>query len=229
MKKKKYVLLPSQKNQVFDMIEQTELNPANFEWSETQSKYIENLWVPKITYAGSEFFYLFDSLGGNTLAATYSPGEEKLIDETGNLSGWALQRTYVSNWLYYLRREIGRPNLWAEIAKYKFHPASEIVTNISNEPFTFQQVEQILFALKQVKTYIEQQKIASEEQMRFVNEKLDYLAEAVKRQGRKDWIYTCIGAMVTIATALTLTAEHSKVIWSLIQNAIIGVIKFLPK
>ena len=142
---------------------------------------------------------------------------------------WEYQRRYVREWLSYLRREIDQPDLWAEISKYRLPPESELGPDVPNEPFTAYQVEQILSGLNQVRAYLEEQGLATEEQKLFVNERLNYLEDAAKRQGRKDVIHTCIGVFFTIITALALAPEQAKTMWYLIRDAIAGIIQFLPR
>lgn len=221
------ILLKSQKNEILELIKEVGLDPFNFEWSVVSSSMTHELQVSRIDYVVSGFFYTFDIHKGNHYAI-YSPGKEMLLGKQYPGS-WEYQRQYVRNWLSYLRREIDQPNLWAEILKYQLPPGSELGPDISNEPFAAYQVEKILSGLNQVRAYLEEQGLASEEQKRFVNERLNYLADAAKRQGRKDWIYTCIGVLVTIATALALAPEQAKTLWYLIRDAIAGIIQFLPR
>lgn len=230
------ILLKSQKNEILELIKEVGLDPFNFEWSVVSSSMTHELQVSRIDYVVSGFFYTFDIHKGGPYAI-YSPGKEMLLERQNSGSSipgswdpsWKLQKRYFRNWLSYLRREIDQPDLWAEILKYPLPPGSELGPDISNEPFTAYQVEKILSGLNQVRAYLEEQGLASEEQKRFVNERLNYLADAAKRQGRKDWIYTCIGVLVTIATALALAPEKAKTLGYLIRDAIAGIIQFLPR
>jgi hypothetical protein len=221
------ILLKSQKNEILELIKEVGLDPFNFEWSVVSSSMTHELQVSMIDYVVSGFFYTFDIHKG-VHYAIYSPGKEMLLDKQYPGS-WEYQRQYFRDWLSYLRREIDQPDLWAEISKYQLPPESELGPDISNEPFTAYQVEKIVSGVNQVRAYLEEQGLASEEQKRFVNERLNYLADAAKRQGRKDWIYTSIGVLVTIATALALAPEQAKTLWYLIRDAIAGIIQFLPR
>lgn len=225
------ILLKSQKNEILKIIEKAKkakLNPINFKWSVVSSSMTPELQVSRIDYVGSGYFFKFDFEKGGQRHVFCSPGEKRLIEEISWLS-WADVKSSFREWLFYLSREIYQPDLWAEMSKYQLPPESEVVPDISNEPFTTYQVEKILSGLNQVRAYLEEQRLGSEEQKRFVKERLNYLADAAKRQGRKDWVYTCIGVLVTITTALALSPEQAKTLWYLIRDAMAGIILFLPR
>lgn len=230
------ILLKSQKNEILKIIEKAKkakLNPINFKWSVVSSSMTPELQVSRIDYVGSGYFFKFDFKKGGERHAFCSPGDQRLIEhmlsEHSQWGSWAEDKSSFRDWLFYLSREIYQPDLWAEMSKYQLPPESEVVPDISNEPFTTYQVEKILSGLNQVRAYLEEQRLGSEEQKRFVKERLNYLADAAKRQGRKDWVYTCIGVLVTITTALALSPEQAKTLWYLIRDAMAGIILFLPR
>nr|CBH38654.1 hypothetical protein BSM_21310 [uncultured archaeon] len=227
------ILLKSQKNEILKMIKKAKLNPINFKWSVVSSSMTPELQVSRIDYVGSGYFFKFDFEKGGERHAFCSPGDQRLIEhmlsEHSKWGSWAEDKSSFRDWLFYLNREIYQPDLWAEISKYQLPPESEVVPDISNEPFTTYQVEKILSGLNQVRAYLEEQRLGSEEQKRFVKERLNYLADAAKRQGRKDWVHTCIGVLVTITTALALSPEQAETLWYLIRDAMAGIILFLPR
>jgi hypothetical protein len=47
----------------------------------------------------------------------------------------------------------------------------------------------------------------TEQQLAVIDERLGHLEAAAKTQDRKDWAYTAVGVVVTIATSLTLPPE----------------------
>ena len=220
-------LLKSQKNEILNLIKEAGLDPFNFKWSVVPSSATNELRVSQVHYVDSPFFYQFDIYNGEHYPS-YSPGEVMIRTESYSGS-WEHQKKHVRYWLSYLSRDVGQPDLWAEISRYQLPAESELGPDVSNEPFSTYQVEQILSGLNQVRAYIEEQGLASKQQKKSVNERLDYLADAAKRQGRRDWIYTLIGVIVTITTTLALAPEQANTLWNLIRNAISGIIQFLPK
>jgi hypothetical protein len=225
-----YMLLRSQRNTVLALIKQYEVDPFNFSWSEVESKYTSerslSVEVSRLSYKDTEFYFQFDFLRGEHYAI-FSPGEQTLVEEQYP-EKWSFQLNYVKNWLMYLKREIEKPDLWAELAKYQLPPGEQLSTEMGNEPFTAQQFDQIAEGLRKVRAYLEAEFDFNEQQQRLIGEKLDYLLAAAKRQGRKDWLHTSIGVIFTLATALAFSPEQAKTIWNILKVALSGIIQLLP-
>lgn len=222
----KWDLMASQRNEVLESIKYYGLEPFNFEWGTSLSSRIDKLYVPVLRFKNSDFFFKFDCELGRHYAV-YSPGEEKITDYF-NTDSWHHQRNCCDSWLSYLKREITAPDLWSEVAKYQIPSGMEVKPDILNEQFTIPQVERIVQGLQQIKDYLEKEKLISKEHREFVEEKLNYLAEAARRQGRKDWIHTAIGVLGTICVALTLSIEQGRTLFNILKGAVIGIIQFLP-
>jgi hypothetical protein len=223
---KQFALLKSQKNEVFKLIDEIGFNPSDFKWLDVTSKKMADTIVTKIEYTNSQYYFQFDTLMDHHYAI-FSPGRDKHIEEE-NTGSWEFQKKTMTRWLLYLEREISQSDLWENISSYK--PLIDIIlaNDLSNEPFNNQQITQIVSGLNQTRLYIEEHELATVDQMVIVNEKLDYLINAVQRQGKRDWIYTLIGVFVTIGTALALAPEKAKALWIFIKNAIISGILLLP-
>jgi hypothetical protein len=224
-----YTLLRSQKNAILELVKRSELDPFNFSWSEELSKFSWGGNRPEVSclsYNDTEFYFLFDFLKGENYAI-FSPGADKLVEKAypGN---WESQLSYVKKWLTCLKREIQQPDLWVELAKYKLAPGEQISREIENEPFTAQQVDQIAESLNKIREYLEANFNLDMQQKTLMNEKLNYLLEASKRQGRKDWLHTSIGVIFTIATGLALAPEQAKVIWNILKVAVSGITQLIP-
>jgi len=220
-------LLKSQKNEILELIESFYLNPSNFKWSVVRSVNDSKVEVHRIDYVSTEFFFQFDIDRKDHRYSIYSPGEDKILDDKSSFS-WDAQKEYFRNWLSYLCKEIRQPDLWAKISEYRLPPGSEVEPDISNEPFNEDQIAQILSGLNQISAYIEQKTSVSDDQNKFVKEYLDYLVDAVRRQGRKDWIHMCIGVLSLIVALLNLSPEQSQTIWNLLKTAVSGI-RFLPR
>jgi hypothetical protein len=179
--------------------------------------------VSRLNYLGTEFFFEFD-LNQGLHYCTYSPGSEKALDQAYP-GPWDQQLNYVRMWLQFLERELHAPDLWAEVAKYQITATAG--DNRDNEPFTAQQVEQIVMGLNRVRAYIQTNVSPTPDQLRLVNEKLDYLVDAAKRQGRRDWLHTSIGVFVTLATSLGLSPDALNTIWGFLRESISGVMQLI--
>ncbi len=94
-----------------------------------------------------------------------------------------------------------------------------------------QQFEQIQTGITQIKQFLLTNTQASNDQKQIdlINLKMDYLINAAKRQGRIDWLHTCVGVIVTLSTSLALAPEQTKAIWAILKEALIGIVLLLPK
>jgi hypothetical protein len=225
-----YTLLRSQKNEVLEAIKSSGLDPFNFKWSEEDSQYTREdeysfASVERLTYEDVTFYFQFDYYQEKRYVI-FSPGRERCVEEQ-NPGAWVGQLSSVRSWLTYLKRELAQPDLWAELSKYQLPPGETLTADIGNEPFTVKEAEQLSEGIRKVRAYIETEFALNEDQHKLVNEKLDYLLEAAKRQGRKDWFHTSIGVIFTLASALAFSPEQTKNIWNILKGAISGIIYLL--
>jgi hypothetical protein len=140
-------------------------------------------------------------------------------------NGWAEQRTHVVNWLMNLKREVQTPDLWEQLKEYAPHETFIGTAEISNAPFSYPEVENIIGSLDKLQTQIEKNFNLQGEQLSFVKREIDYLKDAAKRQGRKDWMHTAIGVIITIAVGLALSPEKTKLLWDLLKSCFVGLLQ----
>lgn len=123
---KKHTLLKSQKNQVFKILQEAGLEPANFSWVETTSVWGSDILISRLNYRGGHFYFKFDfsfsrwvdGFIPKTHHCEFSPGDGLPISDEYP-DNRQLQKGYVHKWADYLKREIEAPDLWAEMEKYK--------------------------------------------------------------------------------------------------------------
>jgi hypothetical protein len=127
-------LLPSQKNEIFRLIEEGGLNPADFRWGEITLRRADSsrtFTVPALRHTSSDFYFAFGGRsGGGDILIYFSP------DPRGH--GWDPSETWhsvlgwVKTWLRDLRHEIGERDLWGELvaqhAARRLRPDSDINT-----------------------------------------------------------------------------------------------------
>ena len=65
---------------------------------------------------------------------------------------------------------------------------------------------------------IEQQAKLNEGQNEFVRSKLNYLADAAKRQPRRDWEFMFIGVFIGIVFQLALEPTEAEQFWQLVKS-----------
>ena len=216
------LLLKTQKNEVFEILLNEGLEPANFTWSQEKGEILPNLIVSRLDYRDGHFYFKFDfALSSRSRNFAYfcifTPGGETIIYKNFP-DDWVQQKAHVRSWAKLLKHEIEAPDLWQEIEKYR--PTFSLVppAKLLNEPIPAYEAEDIGEALQQLADKIEGQFNLSSEQNEFVRSKLDYLADAAKRQGRLDWVHTCIGVLITIAMGVAMAPEEASKLWQLAKS-----------
>ena len=222
----KYKLLKSQRNKVLQLIKSRGLDPFNFHWSTTESANEHEILVPLLDYEKGEYYFQFDTLNEKNYSA-FSPGENG-IDQTQFPGNWDHQLRNVATWLDCLKREIDEPDLWSDIEKYRIEEDQEALARIVNEPFTVNQADQIQLGILKMRSYLEEFTKSNESQALLVNEQLDYLAEAAKRQGKRDWLHTSIGVIMSISVSLALAPNQAKDLWNILKTTLGGILQ-LPQ
>lgn len=106
------ILLTSQKNDVFELIEAAGMSPSQFEWSTVPNPFPNFKEATKLAYTGSKYYFVFQTARG-TPHCRFSPGNETLeeIDFPGS---WPLLKENFSRWLTYLAREVAADDKWAQ-------------------------------------------------------------------------------------------------------------------
>ncbi len=216
----KLLLLKTQKNKIFEILQKEGLESADFRWSEEASIYASYLIVNRLTYRDTDFYYQFDFSGKDGYhLCEYSPGNDMKV-QTAEPLDWDSQLYFAKIWASCLKKGIDAPDFWQELEKYQTTFSLSLPTKFKllNEPIPAYEVEQIIKALNLLKREIKKQFKLSSEQNEFVSQKLDYLADAAKRQGRFDWVHTCIGVLITIAMGLAMAPQEASRLWELVKN-----------
>jgi len=214
-------LLKTQKNQVLKILQEGGLQPSNFSWHKLETLDKSNIplceeyiIVPRLEYLNGEYYFEFQET-----VCEFSPGKNRKV-QNENSPSWTDQALIVHRWVEYLKREIKAPDLWAEIEKYRPTLALVPAEQIVNEPIPAYEVEEISEKLSALADKIEEQFKLNEDHNRFVRSKLDYLADAAKRQRRRDWEFMFIGVFIAIAFELALEPEKAQQFWQLVKSIV---------
>lgn len=88
------------------------------------------------------------------------------------------------------------PDLWAELQRQREILTETRYDEIGNTPFTSEELGEIAEQLRQLKEYVCKAYTLSEAQMLHLEAKLDDVAAAARRMGRKDWALWVAGALL---------------------------------
>lgn len=197
-------LLKSQANQVLEELRNAGISPLEFKWEDTNSpNYGAKHVVSKLVHAPSGYYFIFDNVG--EFRSVWSPGMEK-EQQRANSSSWNGQVKHLKEWLRYLKREVESPDLWSAIFQ-----ESELIEATSsdglNTPFNPQEKKYILSGINEIKQYLlNAHKLDPE----LFEARLNYLAEASNRVGRKDWINLLLSVLVGIIMQAALPPETTR-------------------
>ncbi len=221
-------LLRTHKNRVLKILQKRGLEPANFSWKQRQipdTRFpppYKAIIVPRLEYIGGEYYFQFEPY-----SCTFSPGQRQIVQHKSDVRADDQAVILVEQWAYFLSREITAPDLWAEMEKYKTSISLTPAEQIVNEPIPANEVEKISEQLSSLADKIEEGFELTNEQNQFVRSKLNYLAEAAKRQRSMDWAHNLIGVSVTIMMGLALAPDEAKEIWELIRSFMGGFIHLI--
>jgi hypothetical protein len=226
---KDYLLLRTEKNEIFECVKEAGLNHLNFEWAEesTEAEYsgVSTYPVSIVRYLRTDFYFKFDRTPFDDFICKSHP---RTRVPTKALSSYAhkWEGAVISfkDWLSRLKEQ-EVPDLWEQLKQYAPRETFIGTAEMSNAPFSYSEAENIIGSLDKLQSQIEKNFNLQGEQLSFVKREIEYLKEAVKRQGRKDWMHTAIGVIMTIAVSLALSPEKTKLLWDLLKSCFAGLLQ----
>jgi hypothetical protein len=218
------ILLRSQRNQVFRILRAEGLEPAEFEWAKETIANV--LVVSRLNHRDGDFYFQFSSHEVNAWCIA-CPGRFRQSEYEYPRS-WNDQVAAFRTWIGSLKREIGSPDAWLELAKYRLVLGVEIPEDAVNEPISAIESEEIAAALARLADRIIEQWRPDETQASTIRGRCDYLADAARRQRSRDWMYALLGVCTAIAAALALPRENADRLWMLFEEGLGPFARLLP-
>lgn len=198
---KNRTLLRSQKKEVFEILLELGLEPADFAWSKERVN--DKAVVSQLSHRQGDYYFRFTwyEVGSRCEAC---PGRFQLVEQE-HPKDWAEQVVHVRNWARHMRREIECPDLWADLARYQIILGPGSLEEMPNETISGGEAERIAEKLSEFAKAIETEFELTREQAQSVRGKISYLAEAAKRQKSRDWAYSALGVCAIVAMTLSLS------------------------
>lgn len=197
--------------------------PGEFEWMEiTSPRYSTNrtITVPKLVHF-SGYYYIFDNYGRQFVSQGSPDVETVKSEDYVEHESWDQQAENFSDWLTYLRREVESPDLWSSVTQ-----ESEILnaSNLGdlNTSFTREEKNYIREGIDEIKQYL---LTAHKLDPKLVESRLNYLAEASDRVGRKDWINLLLSVLVGIVVAAALPPETTREVFRFVGQVLHNVLQ----
>ena len=209
-------LLTSQKDYIYDLIENKGISPSQFEFKERRSEKSPGQYATILEYKNSDFFFSFETHPSNKEShfSIYCPGVSA-YKEYKNPGSWTLQQDYIEMWLDNLVKEINTPDKWsrlnAEIESIKINFDDDTTK------FSVHEYEDLQARIEILKLKISETGLL-EEQISVINNKLDHLTELAKDLNKFDWKGLFIGTIISIVIQLGVTHENAIVLWDAIKQ-----------
>ena len=193
--------LPKYKqNNLFEAIQEAEMDPEEFDFSVgAREATLRHLPSPaSFVLSGDVTNYAVRRVAGD------GPVEER----TG--LSWYRVEEQIGLWLSDVKWQVNTPDLWAELRRKRELLAAISDDAVENTPFTEGEQQQIAAQLQELKEYVRRTRSLPEPQMRLWDERLDYLVDAAKRAGRRDWLLMLAGVILTYVLAVELPPETAR-------------------
>jgi hypothetical protein len=213
---KKFTLLRSQRNRVFELLQEAGLEPAEFSWA--KEEIAGGIVVSRLNYRDGAHYFQFSSHELNAWCVA-CPGRYRSLDYEYP-KDWNEQQGVFRSWAACLKREIEVPDPWGALAKYQAVLGMEPPDNVVNEPISACEADEIRRVLVRLGERIGQELKLDGEAVALVRGKFAYLAEAARRQKSRDWVYMALGVCATLAMSLSLSADGAAALWDLVQNEV---------
>jgi hypothetical protein len=189
-----------QRNLIVEAIQAVGLDPRQFDLEDDNRLIrIKHKWSP------SCFTMRPEGMGYNV---SYVVGDG--MEWPVSAYGWQTIPTRIKSWLEDAKRDLETPDLWAELQR-----ETQLLGAISddlteNTPFSPDEQSEIAARLQALAEHARRTYSLSASQMRALDAKLDYLADAARRLGRKDWLNVCAGAILGYALTASLPPESAR-------------------
>lgn len=100
---------------------------------------------------------------------------------------WPTVEERVERWARDVKRDADTPDLWAQLQREREILTGTRYESVGNVPFSSEELAVIADQLRQIKESVSSTYALSEVQMLHLEAKLDDIAAAASRMGRKDW------------------------------------------
>ena len=184
-------------NDIFRAIQAVGLDPKEFDLEDFDDKVrIKHKWSKSYFIVSRKSgYYVGESLVGDGIVWPTNPAR------------WQSLMPHVSTWLEDVKRDINTPDLWAELQRERELLGAGFNEVTDNILFTADEQKQIAVRLQELAKSARDTYSLSQEQMRAIDAKIDYLVKASHRLGRKDWLAIFIATVVNYILTAALPPE----------------------
>jgi hypothetical protein len=206
-------LTRAEQNDLWVRLAKGGLNPADCVLSEDQNR-VKPLFAAK---------YILDHKPTGSRLTIYGPYGDNTWRGHRQVGTDAMRRMRSRQWPDFL----DAVQTWADkVAEWQQTPdlwamgAERLPEADENSPFTAGEREEIAKALADIKSYVRANFGLAAEQMRAIEESLDYLKEAAEHTGRKDWRLLLYGTLVSVAVERAVSSSVVQAMFTMAVHAL---------
>ena len=176
-----------QRNVIYRAVEAGGLDPreCTFDYGDTGAR---------ITHVPSASYLLLEGdITAYTAKAVVGGSEQWPF---GLRTFWVEVEERVRGWAQQVKEDVDTPDLWAGLQREREILTGARYEDVENTPFTSDEQAAIAEHLRQTKEYVTRKYSLSDAQVLHLEAKLDDIAAAAGRVGRKDWTLLVCGALL---------------------------------
>lgn len=214
------MLLVSQKNEIYTLIEEGGFSPAQFGFVTEPSRFDAVPQAVKLAYSEQdEYYFQFDRRVRRELHyVSYSPGMHDLVDEANPGADWFMVKAYVKEWLQNLARELDQPDRWQTLSVVLNNSDIHVDEDpLAAQPFSVPEYKVLCEKLDEAAERLPEAGL-EEMEIEVIKLKFEALKQKAASMGRGDWRSLFLGSMVGLISQLGLSVEAAKALWHLIRQ-----------
>jgi hypothetical protein len=188
-----------QTNAIFKAIEAAGLDPRQFDLDDSGAEVrVKHKW------SESRFIIAEHYVGRYVVAG---------IDLPYQVYSWDALVLQVKTWLQFVKLDLDTPDLWADLRRETKLLGAGVDEVTENTPFTPDEQKQIAVRLDELAKSVSRMHSLSTAQTQALDAKVDYLVDASRRLGRKDWLFAFIGAIFGYTLAVALPSDSARTLF----------------
>jgi hypothetical protein len=214
----------SQKNELFKILVDVGLEPHinQFKWEEQNSRFQHNdITISKLVCEQDNrpLYFTFDYIK-TSFYPIYFPGESIDVVNISSSISWDQTKNLFQKWATRLREELVEPDYWGEFARLQstFNLNTESLDG--DTPISASEAIKLRVGISALFKNISKEYVLDKDQLATVENKLNYLSDAINRQSKLDWANTAIGVFVTVAMTIGVSAANSDKFWELVKESL---------
>jgi hypothetical protein len=186
-----------QRNEIFEALKANGVDPQNCTLTLMGDDHIDPIATTEAEIrhkpTGSRF-WIFDDRSGRYVAAMTVGDADR---GSRPRCDWAKLLGIFAAWAGELSYETDTPDLWAELQQVHDVLTAAQAAEASNAPFTPDEQAEITRRLDEIKQLVREKFELTDDQLAAIDQRLDDAEEAAKHTGRKTWLYTFYGAVMS--------------------------------